>query len=761
MADVQKYSLITELNKADEKFQGSPALRGMSGMTFTKYVNAMRTTMNTSQQKQYLTLRNPNFPYVFTGMENVAGKHSSGYKKAKSNLEVYAKVSKFKNELKSPEVYMLFVYDKKADKYDVIMRKPVEDHLSENFGFEYDNTMIDSLKIGDTIKNDTVLYKSRSYDDVMNFGYGMNVTMMYTLDPYTAEDAAIVSESLARSMVSTETEYVTIGLNNNDYLLNLYGNSEHYRVLPEIGSILNSGYICGIRRQYNSQLLYDFTEKSLREMHTGDDIKRVDVGTVILDYTIYGNLDSDVKRTPFNEQLLDILESQNQYYREVHFVCDKIMKSGSAFSNDIEYWYKRSGEFLDTQKKWKEGDSAFSNMVIEVEIKEPRGLSNGQKLAGRFGNKSVVSKIVPDIYMPITEDGRRVHLMLSLLGIINRTTAFPLYETFINCASWKLRKLMVKMTRKEQEHALFGYLARLNVAYANKMREIYESYDDVGKDEFMHDTIYDGIYVDQNDINEDTPIFYKIQELLRAYGNTWLKPDKVYIRNRDTGRDQLMLATAWVGEQYILKLKQSDRRGASIRSTGAVDITSLPTRNNKSKAHLERTSSTAIRFGEFESLNFSIGLLPEDIALFHAFYRTSPKARKSLTELMFSNDPDKIMELPSTFTSQVASIFNVRAKSLGFRISFIDDDNIIRGTSTDDELYEWIIDGQSYMCTEYQAKVVELIKRTEKEVEGNLAMIETKELCDEVNTLLRRRDLIPLDVSVYDENGDIDLSVIA
>ena len=63
-----------------------------------------------------------------------------------------------------------------------------------------------------------------------------------------------------------------------------------------------------------------------------------------------------------------------------------------------------------------------------------------------------------------------------------------------------------------------------------------------------------------------------------------------------------------------MKLKQSDRRGFSARSTGALDTKSLPTRSFKSKSHLERISSSCIRFGEFESLNFSIGVLPEDIA---------------------------------------------------------------------------------------------------------------------------------------------------
>ena len=56
----------------------------------------------------------------------------------------------------------------------------------------------------------------------MNYAYGKNVCAMYTLDPYTSEDAAVVSRSLANSFNSIETEVIPIGLNDNDYMVNLY-----------------------------------------------------------------------------------------------------------------------------------------------------------------------------------------------------------------------------------------------------------------------------------------------------------------------------------------------------------------------------------------------------------------------------------------------------------------------------------------------------------------------------------------------------------
>ena len=54
MAEVQKFSLIEELRKADERLQGSPSLTGMTMLTYPNYINSMRSTMFTSHLKQFL-----------------------------------------------------------------------------------------------------------------------------------------------------------------------------------------------------------------------------------------------------------------------------------------------------------------------------------------------------------------------------------------------------------------------------------------------------------------------------------------------------------------------------------------------------------------------------------------------------------------------------------------------------------------------------------------------------------------------------------
>jgi len=389
MPEVQKYSLVEKLREANKELENSLSLVGMTALTWAQYNNAMRTNMFNSHLRQILNLIHPEFPYLFTGVENLVGKYSSAYKKAKHKLEVFRKIVKHPDVDDDIKIYKLFVYNTEKNEYDVYERTPIE-NLTENFGYEYDNSVIDSLSEGDIVEKDTVLYKSTSYDDDMNYAYGMNVKVMYTLDPYTTEDAAVVSRSLANRMTSIETEVIKVGLNDNDYLINLYGlrgditdenEDDYYKPLPEIGQIV-SGKLIATRRQFNNQLLFDFKRDSLNEIHEGDDIYYIGLNNQIIDYTIYNNHE-EVKDTAFMKQVNRLIEEENRYYRDIYETAKWIVeKSGAKYSKNVEYALKRSEEMIEKKKRWKDGDSAFSNMVIEITVKKVVPLAKGQKITG-------------------------------------------------------------------------------------------------------------------------------------------------------------------------------------------------------------------------------------------------------------------------------------------------------------------------------------------------------------------------------------------
>lgn len=735
MAENLKYNIRDELLKADEELTGSLSLIGMTMLTKPQYNNSMRSVMNTSHLRQTVTLNHPDFPGFFTNGENTVGDHSSGYKQAKHDTQVFRKVEKFGDLVDKPYVYTLFVYDLKKKKYDVWTRKDAE-NLTEMFGFNYNNDVIDGYQEGDVIPKDTVVYKSSSYDENNNYGYGKNVSIMYTLEPFTSEDACVVSKSLADSMTSIEINKVSIGVNQNDFLLNLYGTKDNYKPFPDLGEY-STGEVAVKRTLYTNQLLTDFKDSSLNKIQDSD-VCFYKSGKVI-DITIYCN-NPDLENNSFNSQIITYLNSQNKYYQEIKDTCEEIFRSGKDYTHEVDYLYKRACNFLDNEAKWKD-ESVFNNVLIEITLKTDIPLQIGQKLTGRYGNKSVISQIRDDDEMPYYYDdnGNKhvIHLLFNVLAIINRTTAFPIFEITINFICNKVRtKMSTLKTRKEKETLLFSIINDFNENQAKEMKEVYDKLSSKEKDEYIQSCIDDRIFIHQTPMWETKPIFFRLIDIYKKYD--FLTPYDVYIDK--WGRQIKLLNPAYVGEMYILKLKQTSRKGFSVRGTGSINAKGLPERSYKNKLFTERVSTTPIRFGEFETLNFSIAMLPEDINMFHLLYRTSTKGRRDLAEQLLL--PDDEFEIHSSYNSRTAEIFSVILKSLGLRLEFINDDDEILQEYDDNELCMHELDGKQYFCTNYQFMLVERRKSIEKDILNKYGVIDGDELNEKVRQELLTRDFI-------------------
>ena len=311
----EKYNLNARLEEANQKYQGSHALLGKSMIGFPQYVNSMRSVMFASHTAQLLTQVFPDFPAFFTGGENVVGKYSSGYKKTKHKYTVFKKIVKFEDIVEHPQIYNLFLFDEDAERFEVIERKPGES-LTETYGYEYKNDVIDQLTEDDVIDEGTVLFKSTSYDDDMNYSYGRNVPTVWTLDPFTSEDAAVASDELAPLMVSPKFDEAEATINDNDYPLNTYGDPDDpddYKVMPDIGEESN-GIVLALRRKFNNQEFHDFKTSMLSKV-TSTDIKFYLEGTVS-DITIYCNAD-EIPNTTFMKQIKKYYVSQMTYYKKI------------------------------------------------------------------------------------------------------------------------------------------------------------------------------------------------------------------------------------------------------------------------------------------------------------------------------------------------------------------------------------------------------------------------------------------------------------
>ena len=377
-------NLKEALEQKEKEFNLTDDIFGMTLLTNPGYISSSRSLMYTSHLRQFVNLVNPDIPRVFTNYENSVGKLSTGYYESKHNYEVYAKIPRFDMEGLDNHLYLLFIYDKTSDKYDVITKEIVED-LTEKFGYGYNSDVMDNKDIGDKIEKGEVLYRSTSYDEDMNYRFGTNVKIMYALDNNTIEDAIICSESFSKRLVSKEIEKVKISLNDNDLLCNIYGNNDVYKAFPDIGEMTKDKILCAKRRIHNSQILYDLKKSNLRKINfMNDNLYYID-GKVI-DIVIYSNKTLDeIPDNNFNRQIKKYLIMQTEFYEKVYDTCREIIKSGSKYSNDIAYYFKKAKDILDPNTKWREESSVFSNMIIEFLVERDSPLTIGQKISGRQG----------------------------------------------------------------------------------------------------------------------------------------------------------------------------------------------------------------------------------------------------------------------------------------------------------------------------------------------------------------------------------------
>lgn len=734
MPEIQKYNLKEKLLDADRRLTGSPAVVGMSSLTHFRYNNSTRTQMFTAHLNQMLNQPDPDFALVMTGAENTVGRNSSGYKKLKGDIEIFRKVVKFGDILEKPFVYQLFFWDKKRNRFDVMTRKPAED-LGQNYGYLYNNEKIDNLSEGDSVPKDTVVYQSTSYDEHMNYRFGSNLNTIYSFEPFTSEDAAVISRSASIKMSTVHSEKLGWGWNTNDIPLNLFGDDDHYKPLQDLGGYVE-GYFAASRQKINEQMLYDFAHRNLSIIRDGDRTVFYNGYGMVVDYDIYCN-NTEIPDNSFNHQILTLLESQNKYWKEIQEVCEEIINSGKNYTSKVDRLYDRSLKFIDSNpnRKWNNGNSVFGNIEFRAHIVEISPLAEGGKFTARFGNKSVVSKVVDDADMPFTSDGKRVDVILNQPAITNRTTGFVPHEMEINWITELAVDQMKKMkTLEEKEELFFDILSAFNPAQAAWFHKRYKRLRSVKeKTSYFDEVMQKGIVIYQDSINEDESIFYKIGKLYDKYD--WIKPVTLFIRK--WGHIYRICSKYSPGKMYFIPLKQTDSRGFSARNTGAINMKELPERSYKNKRNEAPVSDTAIRFGEYESMNFLIGLEPEELAIFHACYRSSPKATTDLTKAQFISRGIKIFQ--KFYKSRSAEIFSVFYKHLGLELQFHDKNNTIHGID-DQCINTHVYKGKTYMMTDYEFYKMTLKDKVRTEILEQNVIMNGNDLDKQVKDELERGD---------------------
>ena len=111
--------------------------------------------------------------------------------------------------------------------------------------------------------------------------------------------------------------------------------------------------------------------------------------------------------------------------REVRDTSLKVPHGEGGVVIDVKTFSRDSGDDL----------GPGVNELVRVYVAKKRKISEGDKLAGRHGNKGVISKIVPEEDMPFLEDGRSVDILLNPLGVPSRMNIGQILETHLGWAA--------------------------------------------------------------------------------------------------------------------------------------------------------------------------------------------------------------------------------------------------------------------------------------------------------------------------------------
>jgi DNA-directed RNA polymerase subunit beta len=118
--------------------------------------------------------------------------------------------------------------------------------------------------------------------------------------------------------------------------------------------------------------------------------------------------------------------------------------------------------FDDKIQKLKRGDDLPPGVIkmVKVYVAIKRKLQVGDKMAGRHGNKGVVSRILPEEDMPYMEDGRPVEIVLNPLGVPSRMNVGQILETHLGWASkgigWRIEEMLTNASSVDSIRAFIG-----------------------------------------------------------------------------------------------------------------------------------------------------------------------------------------------------------------------------------------------------------------------------------------------------------------
>ncbi|MEI3609453.1 DNA-directed RNA polymerase subunit beta [Pseudogracilibacillus sp. SO10305] len=356
---------------------------------FLENDDSNRALMGANMQRQAVPLLEPEAPTVGTGMEYVAGKDSGA--------AIICRHGGIVERVEAKEIVIRRIaeVDGKEVQGDTDTYR-LSKYIRSNQGTCYNQRPI--VHQGDRVVKGEVLADGPSMEKG-ELALGRNVLVAFmTWEGYNYEDAIIMSEKLVKDDVFTSIHIEEYEAEARDTKL---GPEEITRDIPNVG------------------------EDALKNLDE-DGIIRIGAEVKDGDILVGKVTPKGVTELSAEERLLHAIFGEKA--REVRDTSLRVPHGAGGIIHDVKIFNREDGDEL------KPG----VNQLIRVYIVQKRKISEGDKMAGRHGNKGVISKLLPEEDMPYLPDGTPVDIMLNPLGVPSRMNIGQVFELHLGMAAREL-----------------------------------------------------------------------------------------------------------------------------------------------------------------------------------------------------------------------------------------------------------------------------------------------------------------------------------
>ena len=351
---------------------------------FLENDDANRALMGSNMQRQAVPLLVTDSPIVGTGMEYKTAK-DSGICVIAKNAGVVEKVSADEIVIKTEtgrDKYKLIKYQR-SNQSTCLNQRPIVD-------------------LGQQVEADQIIADGASTSNG-ELALGKNPLIGFmTWEGYNYEDAVLLSERLVQEDVYTSVHIDEYEAEARDTKL---GPEEITRDIPNVGD----------------DALRDLDERGI--IRIGAEVRANDI--LVGKVTPKGETELTAE-----ERLLRAIFGEKA--REVRDTSLRVPHGASGIIVDVKIYTRENGDDI----------GPGVNQLVRVYIAQKRKISVGDKMAGRHGNKGVVSRVLPVEDMPFLPNGRPLDIVLNPLGIPSRMNIGQVLETHLSLAAkalgWKI-----------------------------------------------------------------------------------------------------------------------------------------------------------------------------------------------------------------------------------------------------------------------------------------------------------------------------------